>query len=198
MRAEMTVDARLRGMEQNKMLMLGFIASEATFFTFLIIAYVYFRTFPETGPSARSVLDPMKTGIFSIFLIASSFTLHVGQISLRKGGASAFGHWLLVTIGFGAIFLTGQALEWNALIAEQVTISRNLFGATFYTLTGLHGLHVFVGLVFLTIVYGLTLRGDFAGGGDPAGVECLSLYWHFVDVVWILLFGIIYLGVFAG
>lgn len=192
----MLSDARLRATDPNKMLMLLFIASEATFFAFLILAYVYFRTFPESGPTAREALDPVKTGFFSLFLFASSGTMHLGQLGLREGRQKAFATWLLVTIVLGVVFLAGQASEWATLIQDNVTISRNLFGATFFTLTGLHGLHVLLGLVFLSIVLGISK--DFTTAHEPAGVECVALYWHFVDVVWVVLFAIIYLGVFAG
>jgi heme/copper-type cytochrome/quinol oxidase subunit 3 len=100
--------------------------------------------------------------------------------------------WLLVTVVLGAVFLIGQGWEYLRLIGENVTISRNLFGSTFFTLTGFHGLHVFSGLVALAILCGLAAAGWFAGPHSIA-LETVGWYWHFVDVVWIVIFSIIYL-----
>lgn len=179
-------------MEKHRMLTGLFILSEATFFLFLIIAYVYFRTWPPNGPTAQ-VLDPVTTGFFSLFLFASSLTVWLGERELHKGNAGAFNTWLAVTIALGLIFLGGQALEWRTLIGEGVTISRNLFGTTFYTLTGLHGLHVMLGLIGLGALLVLGWLGEFRRG-STAAVDCVSMYWHFVDVVWVALYGIIYVG----
>lgn len=179
-------------MEKHRMLTGLFILSEATFFAFLILAYVYFRTYPPNGPTAE-VLDPWTTLFFSLFLFASSATIWLGEKALHKGKSGAFNAWLLVTIVLGLIFLGGQAWEWNVLIHEGVTVSRNLFGTTFYTLTGLHGLHVILGLVGIGALLVLGWMGEFRRGGTAA-VDCVSMYWHFVDVVWVALYGIIYLG----
>ena len=100
-----------------------------------------------------------------------------------------------VTILLGAIFLFGQGMEWSALIKKNVTISSGLFGTTFFTLTGFHGFHVFVGLIMLSVLLGLALAGDFRNQQSSA-VETVSLYWHFVDAVWIVIFSIVYLGVY--
>lgn len=180
-------------MEKHRLLTVLFLLSEATFFGFLILAYVYFRTYPADGPSAESSLEVGKTLFFSLFLFASSGTIWLGERALHRGRPAAFDFWLVVTIVLGLIFLAGQALEWRELMAHGVTVSRNLFGTTFYTLTGLHGLHVILGLVGLAALLVLARMGDFRRG-PTAAIDCVSMYWHFVDVVWVLLFGIIYLG----
>jgi heme/copper-type cytochrome/quinol oxidase subunit 3 len=99
----------------------------------------------------------------------------------------------ILTIGLGAVFLFGQGREYAQLLREHVTISSNLFGTTFFTLTGFHGLHVLIGLVALAILLGLALAGDFKDPEAP-GVGAVGLYWHFVDAVWIVIFTIVYLG----
>ena len=101
--------------------------------------------------------------------------------------------WLLATVGLGAVFLCGQGREYAQLLREHVTISRNLFGTTFFTLTGFHGLHVLIGLVALAILLGLALAGGFKDPRAP-GVGAVGLYWHFVDAVWIVIFAVVYPG----
>jgi heme/copper-type cytochrome/quinol oxidase subunit 3 len=103
--------------------------------------------------------------------------------------------WILATIILGATFIYGQGLEWKGLIDKNITISRNVFGTTFFTLTGFHGFHVCAGLIMLTLLLGLSLAGDFKGPKSDA-VECISIYWHFVDGVWIVVFSVIYLWAF--
>jgi heme/copper-type cytochrome/quinol oxidase subunit 3 len=100
--------------------------------------------------------------------------------------------WVAGTIGLGAVFLLGQAREWAGLIGRNVTISRDLFGTTFFTLTGFHGLHVFLGLLLLLMLFGLGLRGQFKAPRST-GVEVVGIYWHFVDAVWIVVYSVIYL-----
>ncbi|MGN6697624.1 MAG: cytochrome c oxidase subunit 3, partial [Thermomicrobiales bacterium] len=100
--------------------------------------------------------------------------------------------WLLVTIALGAIFIAGQAYEYHHLIDEGVTISSGLFGTTFFTLTGFHGLHVIIGLVALSILAALTFAGDFDEGNEMP-LTTAGLYWHFVDAVWVVVFSVVYL-----
>lgn len=187
---------KLTTMEKNKMGMLLFIASEAVFFALLIIAYVYYHG-PEAGPSAAKNLDIVKTGIFSLFLFASSFTVWRAGKNMEKRNHKGLITWLIITIVLGAVFLVGQGAEYLNLLSQNVTVSSNLFGTTFFTLTGFHGLHVLIGLIMLTILSGLAIAGDFKGP-HSAAVEAISLYWHFVDVVWVFVFSVIYLWAFFG
>jgi heme/copper-type cytochrome/quinol oxidase subunit 3 len=185
--------------DQHKLGMLVFIASEAVFFAILILTYVYYRP-AWTGriELGANRLDVGLVAIFTVALLASSATIWLAERSQRRGRGAAMRGWLFATIALGAVFLVGQGLEYAKLIAEGVTISTNLFGTTFYTLTGFHGLHVFGGLVALTILFGLALAGANAFD-DPhsTALETISLYWHFVDVVWIAVFSVIYLGALA-
>jgi heme/copper-type cytochrome/quinol oxidase subunit 3 len=182
-------------MNKNKMLVSFFIVSESIFFLMLILAYVNFHRSVTEGPTAANSLNPIKTCVFSLFLLASSLTIWFAGISLRKKNHKMLCTWLLLTILLGVTFLFGQGLEWVGLIKQNITISRNVFGTTFFTLTGFHGFHVTVGLIMLLILLGLALAGDFKGPESDA-VESVSIYWHFVDGVWIVVFSVIYLWAF--
>ncbi len=178
--------------EKNKLGILCFIASEAFFFLLLIVSYVYLNSTQATGPTASSSLDPVKTGFFSLFLFSSSFTIWRADKNFSLGNRRRFSTWLLATILLGIIFLAGQGMEWARLISVNTTVSRDLFGTTFFTLTGFHGAHVLIGLIVLSIFLGLALAGGFKGT-KSAGIEVASIYWHFVDVVWIFIYSVIYL-----
>jgi cytochrome c oxidase subunit 1/cytochrome c oxidase subunit I+III len=177
--------------ERNKVGVLMFIVSEAGFFGVLILAYLFFNASLQAGPSARD-LDLFKTGIFSVCLFASSFTIWRSEVSQAKGNHRAMSAWLAVTILLGGIFIIGQGLEYWGLFKSGVTISSNLFATTFFTLTGFHGLHVCVGLIMLLIVLGLALAGDFKKGHSPA-LGAVGYYWHFVDVVWVFVLTVVYI-----
>jgi cytochrome c oxidase subunit I len=180
----------------------AFVVSEAGFFLVLILAYVVYNLHPQAGPTSTSMLDTTKTGIFTVCLLASSLTLHQAEKALRAGSTSGFRGWLAATIALGAVFMVGQAREYADLFDRGVSASTNLFATSFFTLTGFHGLHVSLGLLALLILLGLAAMGDFRkrGKGKPApgtsAVEAIAIYWHFVDVVWIVVFGVVYLRAF--
>lgn len=182
-------------MSNNKMIVSFFITSESIFFLMLILAYVNFHGAVTDGPTARSSLNPIETGIFSLFLLASSFSVWLAGKSLRNKNHYMLKIWILVTILLGATFIFGQALEWFGLFGKNITIGTNVFSTTFFTLTGFHGFHVCVGLIMLSLLLGLAIAGDFKGPNSDA-VEAVSLYWHFVDGVWIVVFSVIYLWAF--
>jgi heme/copper-type cytochrome/quinol oxidase subunit 3 len=172
-----------------------FIASEAVFFAFLIFAYVYFAGATQ-GPNGSSSLNPPRTLIFTLCLLASSATLWMAERRLAGASQDGFRLWLGVTIVLGAIFLLGQGMEYAALIARTVTPARNLFGATFFTLTGFHGFHVLCGLVSLGALLILASRRHF-GTKETRGVGAVAMYWHFVDAVWIVIFSLVYVTVWV-
>jgi heme/copper-type cytochrome/quinol oxidase subunit 3 len=178
-------------MEKNKLAMILFILSESAFFGLLILAYAYFRTLPDNGPTPQSSLSPLVTGFFSLFLLSSSFAVWQAGRNLKQQKPRRAAAWLLLTVILGVTFLIGQGIEWAKLISHGTTVSRNLFGTTFFTLTGFHGAHVIIGLVMLSILLGLARTGAFKGPESPA-VESVSLYWHFVDGVWIVIFLLVY------
>ncbi|HXW85405.1 MAG TPA: heme-copper oxidase subunit III [Candidatus Binataceae bacterium] len=181
-------------MSKSKLGVSLFILSEANFFALLIVAYIFFHAYPGEGPTAATALNVGRTTIFSILLFASSGTAMLAARGYRAGNRSALLRWLVVTIALGAVFLIGQAREYVGLYESGVVLNRNLFATTFFTLTGFHGLHVFIGLCALTIVAGLTAAGNMgAAGPQGEAFESVELYWHFVDAVWVVVFSVVYL-----
>jgi len=170
--------------------MFGLIAAEAAIFTIFVVAYLFYVGKSLTGPMPREVLSvPI---FYTICLLSSSLTIHVAVKALRRGNVRVFGDWWLVTIALGAAFIYGTAMEWHRLIFHDgLTISTNLFGTTYYSLVGLHGLHVVVGLLALSMVMVFTLVGN-VRSEHAERVDVLSLYWHFVDAVWVVVFTVVY------
>jgi len=175
---------------RGKVAMAGLIIAESAIFTIFVVAYLFYLGKSITGPTPREVLE---TPIFyTICLLSSSLTIHLAAKSLERDYRRLFlGLWLL-TIALGGLFLYGTAQEWHRLIYERgLTISTNLFGTTYYSLVGLHAFHVTAGLIMLSLV---AIFG-FAGrvGMDQSGrVAVLSMYWHFVDAVWVVVFTVVY------
>jgi heme/copper-type cytochrome/quinol oxidase subunit 3 len=185
-------------MENNRLGMLMFIMSESVFFAALILAYAFYRTFPgQTGPSPDNSLDPLFTGFFSLFLFSSSFTMWQADRSLKKQQKKGMAAWIIATMVLGFVFLVGQGIEWARLIIDKTTIRSNLFTTTFFTLTGFHGVHVIIGLFILGAVLAFTLSGEFTRPEEP-GVDAASIYWHFVDGVWVVIYAVIYLTIVFG
>src|SRR3954453_1555265 len=173
--------------------MIAFLVSEVAFFSTLITAYAVFLGKDRVGPTPREALSLPLVLATTACLLSSSATIHLAEKRLRRGDRSGFlGLWGS-TIGLGLVFLLGTAYEWRELIRDHhLTIGRNLFGTTYYTLVGFHGLHVTIGLVVMTLVLGLALRRSLPGT-HPLGVELVSWYWHFVDAVWVAVFTLVYL-----
>jgi heme/copper-type cytochrome/quinol oxidase subunit 3 len=172
-----------------------FLSSESLFFFLLILSYVYYRASPANvaGVAPKSSLDVGRTAIFTVCLLSSSLTMWLAGRSLRQGNHGRLRLWLLATIGLGTAFLIGQGKEYSDLFAKQITISRDVFSSAFFTLTGFHGFHVFVGLLALLILFGLAQGGDFRDGKGLIAFETISWYWHFVDAVWVVIFSVVYL-----
>src|SRR6266478_7780878 len=175
---------------RGKVAMAGLIIAESAIFTIFVVAYLFYLGKSITGPTPQEVLE---TPIFyTICLLSSSLTIHFAAKSLARGIAFAFlGFWLL-TIALGGLFLYGTVQEWHRMIYEHgLTISTNLFGTTYYSLVGLHAFHVTAGLLMLSIVLLFGLAGR-VGGEHSVRLDVLSLYWHFVDAVWIVVFTVVY------
>ena len=171
--------------------MFSLIAAESAIFTIFVVAYLFYLGKSLSGPTPREVLH---IPVFNtICLLSSSLTIHLALAALRSGKTGAFrGLWFL-TFALGAIFLMGTGREWHHLIYDEgLTISTNLFGTTYYSLVGLHAFHVTVGLVGLGIVLILALAGRVTEE-HAERVEVLSLYWHFVDAVWVVVFTVVYI-----
>jgi cytochrome c oxidase subunit III len=175
---------------RGKVAMAGLIIAESAIFTIFVVAYLFYLGRSLTGPTPGEVLE---TPIFyTICLLSSSLTIHFAAKCLARGIGFAFlGLWVL-TIALGGLFLFGTALEWHRLIYEHgLTISTNLFGTTYYSLVGLHAFHVTAGLIMLSVVaiFGFTGR---VGVKQSRNIEVLSMYWHFVDAVWVVVFTVVY------
>jgi heme/copper-type cytochrome/quinol oxidase subunit 3 len=179
-------------LEKNRFSMVLFILSEAIFFAMLILAYAYFRASPQGGPSAASSLDPVRMGFFSAALFSSSATVWLAERQLKRRCVRGARSWLAATILLGITFLVGEGIEYAGLFARGITISTDLFGTTFFSLTGFHGLHVTAGLLLLTIVFFLAGQERYRWKW-PVAVRSVSLYWHFVDAVWVAVFSVVYL-----
>jgi cytochrome c oxidase subunit III len=170
--------------------MITLIAAEAAIFTIFVVAYIFYLGKSLAGPTPKDVLE---LPIFStICLLSSSLTIHLAVKALRNAKVGAFGVWWFVTIALGAIFLVGTGREWQHLIFEKgLTVSTNLFGTTYYSLVGLHGFHVTFGLIVLTLGMIFTLLGKVKQEHSERA-EIFSLYWHFVDAVWVVVFTVVY------
>ncbi|MCE9607285.1 MAG: cytochrome c oxidase subunit 3 [Planctomycetia bacterium] len=172
--------------------MVAFLVSEFAFFSTLLVAYVTFMGQDTHGPTPAEALSlPLVVGN-TLCLLLSSVVIHHAEKALDSGSQTKFRLWWLATIILGGVFLAGTAYEWHDLIVhKRLTISRNLFGTSFFTLVGFHALHVSMGVIAMLIVFGLAMRGEVAGPRHT-GVQLIAWYWHFVDVVWVAVFLLVY------
>jgi len=184
------VPAKWQLPDRGKVAMAGLIAAESAIFTIFVVAYLFYVGKSLTGPTPREVLETPI--FFTICLLSSSLTIHFAVKSLKRDRAGAFLSLWLLTIVLGALFLYGTGAEWHRLIYERgLTISTNLFGTTYYSLVGLHAFHVTAGLVMLLIVVIFAFAGR-VGVEQSRRAEVLSMYWHFVDAVWVVVFTVVY------
>jgi cytochrome c oxidase subunit III len=169
--------------------MFGLIAAESAIFVIFIVAYLFYVGKSLSGPTPAILRVPV---LFTICLLSSSLTIHAAVKALNRGNDRAFAFWWLVTIALGVTFLVGTAFEWRHLIHDEgLTIQTNLFGTTYYSLVGLHAFHVTVGLLALAAVSIFGFFGQ-VGKANAPRVDVLSLYWHFVDAVWVVVFIVVY------
>jgi len=185
-----TGDPEWRLPSRGRVGMYCLIAAEAAIFTIFVVAYIFYIGKSVSGPQPKDVL---RAPIFySVCLLASSLTIHIAIRQLTEGSRAAFGRWWLLTILLGGTFLFGTAKEWNHLIFDEgLTVSTNLFGTTYYSLVGLHGFHVTMGLLAFIIVALFYFTGRL-GRKHSERLEVLSMYWHFVDAVWVVVFLVVY------
>ncbi len=171
--------------------MFCFIVAETAIFTIFVVAYIFYIGKSLSGPAPQQVL---QVPIFNtICLLSSSLTIHLAVRALQRGKIAAFNLFWFLTLTLGATFLIGTGREWHRLIyGEGLTISTNLFGTTYYSLVGLHAFHVSAGLLGLGIVMVLSLAAR-VKQQDADRVEIFSLYWHFVDAVWVVVFTVVYI-----
>ncbi len=177
--------------ERGRVGMFGLIAAESAVFTIFVVAYLFYIGKSLSGPMPKDVLEAPI--FYTICLLSSSLTIHVAVRALRMGNIRNFKTWWFLTIALGATFLFGTGSEWHRLIYKDgLTVSTNLFGTTYYSLVGLHGSHVIVGLLCLSTVMTFALLGK-VKPEHAYRVDVLSLYWHFVDAVWVVVFTVVYL-----
>jgi cytochrome c oxidase subunit 3/cytochrome o ubiquinol oxidase subunit 3 len=166
------------------------ILAESAIFIVFVIAYVYYLGKSLTGPTPKEVLD--IPWVATVCLLSSSLTVHAAVSALRKSKVGASAGWLAATILLALVFLGYTAEEWYDLIVhDHLTIKTNLFGTTFYSLVGLHATHVIVGMLMLTVAMVAGLRSAM-NEHHAEKLEVLSLYWHFVDAVWVVVFAVVY------
>jgi len=167
------------------------IIAESAIFTIFVVAYLFYLGKSLTGPTPQ---DALETPVFfTICLLSSSITIHLAGKFLERGKQQGFLVCWFLTVLLGGLFLFGTGLEWRRLIDERgLTISTNLFGTTYYSLVGLHATHVVVGLALLLVVliFGLAGRVD---RDQAARIGVMSMYWHFVDCVWVVVFTVVYI-----
>lgn len=181
------------GIESRKLGMWLFLASEVMFFTGVIGAYIVLRQTVPDWPNPADVLNIPLTGFNTFLLICSSATLVKGLASAQDGDKEGMQVGLFLTVLLGALFLAIQAHEYDELIHhKQFNPGSGIFGACFFTMTGFHGMHVLGGVICLFFVFIKSLKGAY-GPAEYRGIEVIGLYWHFVDLVWIILFTIVYL-----
>jgi heme/copper-type cytochrome/quinol oxidase subunit 3 len=169
-----------------------FLAADAMSFGGLLAGYGALRYGDPNWPHPANILGIQLTAFMTFLLICSSVTMVEALASIRKGDRSGLIKFLALTILGGVTFLGLQAYEWTHLIEHGQSISKDNFGATFFILTGFHGMHVFSGVVYLSCILVASLRGSYdAHNNNP--VEIVALYWHFVDLIWILVFTFVYL-----
>lgn len=180
------------GINSRKMLMWLFLASDCMFFGALIATYMIYRNRSLVGPFPHELIDIPYTSVSAFVLLMSSLTMVLALAALQKNNLRASRAWIAATALLGSVFLGGQFFEFSEFHHEGLSLQGNMFGATFFTVTGFHGAHVTIGVVWLLTLLWVSLRGGLKQE-DSLDLEIAGLYWHFVDIVWIVIFVMIYL-----
>jgi heme/copper-type cytochrome/quinol oxidase subunit 3 len=180
------------GQNSRKVLFWTFIGSECMFFGSLIATYLIYRGRDKVGPHPHEILNIPLTSVSAFVLLMSSLTMVLALAAIQRGNIGKTRLWLAATATLGMMFVGFQIYEFSHFVHEGLTLSTNLFGSTFFVLTGFHGAHVTVGVIWLWTLFFLTFTGRIKQGND-LDVEICGLYWHFVDVVWVAIFTLIYL-----
>jgi cytochrome c oxidase subunit III len=175
---------------RGRVAMCCLIIGESAIFTIFVVAYIYYIGRSTFGPTPKILDVPIFN---TVCLLASSITIMLAEREIEHGRMKSFTAWWALTMTLGIIFIAGTAAEWRDLIYNRgLTIRTNLFGTTFYSLVGLHAAHVIVGLVMLSLVLIFTLTGH-VKQSHAERIQVLSLYWHFVDTVWVVVFTVVYI-----
>jgi heme/copper-type cytochrome/quinol oxidase subunit 3 len=180
------------GLSNNKLAMWLFLGSECLLFGGLISTYMLYRGRVSDGPHPSAIYDIPFTSVSSFVLLMSSLPMVLAVTAAQRNDDSKTNLWLTVTALLGATFIGGQVYEFTAFYREGLGFTTSLFGSSFYTLTGFHGVHVSVGVILLLSTMGI-IRKNRITGNKAEVVEMVGLYWHFVDIVWIVIFTLVYL-----
>ncbi|MEC9289775.1 MAG: cytochrome c oxidase subunit 3 [Chloroflexota bacterium] len=180
------------GLNHRKLLMWVFLGSDCLFFGALIATYMVYRGQSLTGPYPIDIINVPVTTISTFVLLMSSFAMVQALAATHADNKRGIVGWLVATAVLGAIFIGFQIVEFNTFKNEGLTLGGNLFGATFFTLTGFHGAHVTLGIIWLVAMAIVANKGR-VGPNSALDIELLGLYWHFVDIVWIVIFTLLYL-----
>ena len=181
------------GLDNTKLAMWAFLGSECLFFGSMISTYLLYRNRVTQGPTPHEIYDIPYTSVSSFVLLMSSLTMVLALNAIQRRDQKALRMWLLATAFLGLCFIGGQIYEFTTFVEEGLTLSTSTFGSAFFVLTGFHGAHVTVGILMLLTLYGLSLAGKLDDPNGARPVEFIGLYWHFVDIVWIVIFTVVYL-----
>ena len=184
--------ATATGVGNTKLAMWLFLSSDALFFGAFISAYLLYRGRSQDPPFPEDVYNIPFTSVTSFILLMSSLTMVLALAAVQRGDYRRFRIWIMATALFGATFIGGQIFEFTEFTRQGLNVDTNLFGSSFFLLTGIHGTHVLIGIVWLVSLWSLSMQSRISQG-DSERVEIAGLYWHFVDVVWIVIFTVIYL-----
>ncbi len=188
------------GVNSRKMLMWLFLASDCMFFGTLIATYMTYRNRSielQMPPYPNEIFDIPYTSVSAFVLLMSSLTMVLALSAIKRNDHRGLRVWISATALLGAIFVGGQFFEFTTFAREGLTLSSNIFGSSFYVLTGFHGTHVTIGVIWLLTLLFVSLRGGLSSE-KALDVELAGLYWHFVDIVWIVIFTLVYLVPYAN
>ena len=181
------------GVANAKLAMWLFLSSDCLFFGAFIATYLLYRDRPgQTGPTPQDVYNIPFTSVTSFILLMSSLTMVLALAAIQRGDHRRFRIWIIATGLFGMIFVGGQIYEFTEFYRECLALKTSVFGSSFFVLTGLHGAHVTVGIIWLLTLWGMSMQNRI-GVQHSEKIEIAGLYWHFVDIIWIIIFTVIYL-----
>jgi len=180
------------GLDNRKLLMWLFLGSECLFFGSLIAAYLLYRDRSTVGPYPEDLFDIPFTSVSAFQLLMSSVSMVLALAAIQRGNLRGMQIWLATTAILGILFVSGQAFEFTEFYRNGLTLETNLFGTTFFVLTGFHGAHVTIGVLILLSLLVVSFKGKISAA-NSLNIELAGLYWHFVDIVWIVIFTLVYL-----
>ncbi len=194
---DVPADRTSTGLDNRKMLMWAFLGSDVMFFGSLIATHLIYRSRSAKGP-AEGLLKPDITAIATFVLLLSSLAMVLALVAIQRGDIKRFRLWLILTATCGMIFIGFQMVEFSQFALDGLTPRTNVFGSSFLILTGFHGAHVTVGILWLWSLFFASFKGK-VRQDNALNVELAMLYWHFVDIVWVVIFAVVYLvGAFGS